>query len=195
MQKNLALRSVGFDTSFLLHDGRVIDQAIKLLARDSVPCFLPVTVIYELEQLKIWGRISEEKYHRSIMRHKRVHASVIDFKNRIYSKTFDSMCVDAMQRYHGAKTEDVVNDCRILITNLKNGVNLFLSQDYHFTSEMTQEVIAEVANAACQEYHQMCERNLYSVDAITFVAAYQQGSIDMDVVHVYLMKQKKKKKS
>ena len=44
----MELRSVSFDTSFLLHDKPSIDKVIKLLVRDNIPCFITTTVVSEL---------------------------------------------------------------------------------------------------------------------------------------------------
>jgi hypothetical protein len=87
-----------------------------------------------------------------------------------------------MKKHHGVEPKDIVNDCNILITSLKNGIDLFLSEDFHFTSRITREVIHEVTNAACSEYHQMCDLDLYSINAITFLKAYKNGKIDIDIV-------------
>ena len=76
----------------------------------------------------------------------------------------------------------VMNDCNILVSNLKNGVDLFLSEDFHFTSAITKEVISEVKNAACSEYFLMCDSQLFSIDAKTFLEAYTKGTIDLDIV-------------
>jgi hypothetical protein len=65
---------------------------------------------------------------------------------------------------------------------LKNGVDLFLSQDYHFTSEITREVIDEITSVACSEYHQMCDSMLYSIDVGTFLEAYRGGKVDIDII-------------
>jgi hypothetical protein len=79
----MKIRSVSFDTSFLLRDSFLVDSVIKTLAHDSIPCFITTTVVSELEQLKIWGRIFESDYKLAIKRWKKSHATVIDFKNRL----------------------------------------------------------------------------------------------------------------
>jgi hypothetical protein len=178
----IELRSVSFDTSFLLHDKPSIDKVIKLLARDSIPCFITTTVVSELEQLKVWDRISQLDYKRALRRWKQSHATVIDFKNRLFSETFSRACIRSMQEHHGVKPADIANDCNILVSALKNGVDLFLSEDFHFTSEITKKVIDEVKNAACKEYHQMCGSNLYSIHAETFLKAYDYGKVDLKII-------------
>ena len=49
-----------------------------------------------------------------------------------------------MREHHGVKPENIINDCNIIITSLKNGVDLFLSEDFHFTSKITVDVLDEV---------------------------------------------------
>lgn len=178
----MVVRSVSFDTSFLLKDSEFIDKIIKALELDSVACFVTSTVVSELEQLKIWGRITPLDYKRAIKRWKHSHATVIDFKNRLLSDAFGKACIRSMEKHHGVKAKDIVNDCNILVSTLKNGVDLFLSEDYHFTSGITREVIDEVTSAACSEYHQMCDSILYSIDFETFLEAYRDGKIDIDII-------------
>ena len=164
------------------------------MARDSVPCFITSAVLSELEQLKIWGRITSYDQKLAIRRWKRVHANVIDFKNRLLSSTFGRECIDSMGRHHGVKAADIANDCSIIVSALKNGVDVFLSEDYHFTSKITRDVIHEVTNAACTEYHQMCNSDMYSIDARTFLDAYENGNIDLDIVKSKMKSIRKKGK-
>jgi hypothetical protein len=152
------------------------------LARDKVPCFITSTVLSEIERLKVFGRISKDEYKIALVRWKRVHATVIDFKNRLLSDTYSNECLRSMEKYHGAEGKHVANDCKILVSNLKNGVDIFLSEDYHFTSKITKNVISDVKNIACTEFHQMCDSILYNVDAKTFLKAYDRGEIDVDII-------------
>lgn len=188
------IRSVSLDTSFLLHDKSSIDKVIKLLKRDEIPCFITSTVASEIEQLKVWGRISETDYKRAIKRWKILHATVIDFKNRLLSDAFGKACIRSMEKHHGVKSEDIANDCSILVSALKNGVDLFLSEDFHFTSEITKEVIDDVKNSACNEYHLMCNSMLYSIDAKTFLESYDHGQIDLDMVRSKMLSIRKSEK-
>jgi hypothetical protein len=178
----MQLRSVSFDTSFLLHYKPAIDTVIKLLAKDRIPSFITTTVVSELEQLKVHGRISKNDYKRALNRWFRVGAKTIDFKNRLLSDIFGKNCMKSMEKHHGAKAKNIANDCKILVSNLKNGIDLFLSEDYHFTSKITKKVISEIKNAACNEYSQMCNSHLYTIDAITFLKAYNNGSIDIEII-------------
>lgn len=159
-----------------------IDKVIKILSRDNIVCFITSTVVSELEQLKIWGRITKPGYKQAIKRWKRSHATIIDFRNRLLSNAFGRTCINSMKKHHEVKAEDIANDCNILVSTLKNGVDLFLSQDFHFTSKITKDVIDEVSSAACSEYHLMCDSMLYSVDTTTFLDAYNHGQIDLDIV-------------
>ena len=87
-----------------------------------------------------------------------------------------------MEKYHGAQEKNVANDCKILVSTLKNGIDLFLSEDYHFTSKITKDVIKEVKSVACKEFQQMCDSFLYNIDALTFLKAYENGFIDLNVI-------------
>jgi len=181
MVEKLQIRSVSFDTSFLLKDDLFVDTVIDVLARDHIACFITSTVVSELEQLKIWGRITESTHKKAIKRWIHAHASVIDFKNRLLSDILGQTCIHSMED-NGVPGNHVINDCKILVSNLKNGVDLFLSEDFHFTSAITKEVMNEVKSAACTEYHLMCDSRLYCIDTRTFIEAYSKRSIDLDIV-------------
>lgn len=178
----MKIRSVSFDTSFLLKNTIMIDTTVKKLTHDRIPCFITSTVVSELEQLKICGRITEKEYKQAIKLWIHTHATVIDFKNRLLSDAFGKTCIISMKKYHGVKPEDIVNDCNILVSTLKNGVDVFLSEDFHFTSKITKEVVNEVSHTACSEYHMMCDSNLYSINAETFIAAYNDGDLNLDII-------------
>ena len=178
----MQVRSVSFDTSFLLNNDPRIDEVIKIISRDNISSYITSTVISEIEQLKIWGRITKLEYKQAIKRWKRSHATVVDFNNRLLSNAFGRTCINSMEKHHGVKANDIVNDCNILVSILKNGVDLFLSEDFHFTSKITREVINEVSSAACSEYHLMCETMLYAIDTKTFLDAYNHGIIDLNIV-------------
>jgi hypothetical protein len=190
----LQIRSVSFDTSFLLKDDSFVDRVIDILARDHIACFVTTTVASELEQLKVWGRITESTYKMALKRWIHAHATVIDFKNRLLSDAFGRACIHSMEDHHGVRSPDIVNDCSIIVSVLKNGVDLFLSEDFHFTSAITTEVINEVKNAACVEYHQMCNTMMYSIDTRTFLEAYRNTTIDLDIVHARMQSIRKKEK-
>jgi hypothetical protein len=188
----MKIRSVSFDTSFLLKNDTVADKIVKKLYRDFIPCFITSTVASELEQLRVWGRITQDEYKMAMRRWKNAHAQVIDFKNRLLSSSIGKQCMTSMKKHHGVGENDIVNDCSILVTVLKKGLDIFLSEDYHFTSKITNEVIDEVTHAACSEYHQMCDTELYTTDAKTFYVAYAHGEIDTTFL---LSKKKEVRKS
>ncbi len=190
----IKIRSISFDTSFLLSYKPIVDEDIRIIKQDNIPCFLTSTVVSELEQLRVWDRISKQQYKKAIKRIKGSKANVIDFKNRFFSSAFGKVCIRSMQKHHGVKKDDIINDCNILVTNLKNGVDIFLSEDFHFTSKITKDVIKEVKNTACTEFHMMCENSLYSIDALTFFEAYNSGIIDLDIVEKRIKTIKKKDK-
>jgi rRNA-processing protein FCF1 len=181
MDEQIPLRSISFDTSFLLKDDPTIDQVIKIIAHDRIPCFVTATVASELEQLKIWGRITQSEHKKAIHRWMHAHATVIDFKNRLLSDSLGNACLRSMQD-HGIDANHVMNDCNILVSNLKNGVDLFLSEDFHFTSAITKAVISEIKNAACSEYFLMCDSQLFCIDAKTFLTSYTNRAIDRKTV-------------
>ncbi len=191
MVEQLQIRSVSFDTSFLLNDNSFVDRIMDILVRDHIACFVTATVASELEQLKIWGRITESIYKKAIKRWTHAHATVIDFKNRLLSDALGQACIRSMED-HGVPGNHVVNDCNILVSSLKNGIDLFLSEDFHFTSAITKEVINEVKSAACAEYHLMCDSRLFSIDTRTFLEAYSKGIIDIDIVRSRIQRIRKK---
>ena len=81
------------------------------------------------------------------------------------------------------------------MSSLKNGVDLFLSEDFHFTSKITESVINDIKNVACQEYRQMCNSNLYSIDANIFLKAYYSGKININLARSMMQEIRKPDKS
>lgn len=177
-----AIRSVSFDTSFLLRDDPDVDRVLKQLKRDRIACYITSTVISELEQLKIWNRIDDRTYNRAMSRWRRVDGKIIDFRNRLLSSELGRKCVISMMQHHGVKPEDIINDCNILVVSLKKGVDLFLSEDFHFTSKVTEDVLEDVTSNACIEYNQMCDEDMYAIDTKTFLKAYEKGRIDLEMI-------------
>jgi len=194
MSNIIDLRSISFDTSFLLKDSSLVDGIIKVLKKDGINCYITSTVVSEIEQLKIWGRITKNEYQKVMKRWNSLKPDVIDFKNRFLSDGFGKTCVKSMEEHHGVKPKDIINDCSILVTTLKNGIDIFLSEDYHFTSKITEEVISEIKNLACTEFHMMCGPTLYNLDSKTFLEAYNNKKIDIDIIenNVKLIKKSKK---
>ena len=194
MSDRITLRSVSFDTSFLLKHNPSVDEVVKKLSHDRIQCFMTTTVVSELEQLKIWGRITLKEWKIAFKRMKHTNADIIDFKNRLLSNAFGKTCMKSMEQHHGVKPDDIRNDCNILVSSLKNGIDLFLSEDFHFTSKITREVIEEISHAACSEYSQLCDTHLYLIDARTFLDAYENGKIDLDLVRSRMKTIRKKGK-
>ena len=177
------IRSISFDTSFLLRDDQRVDAIIKSLAHYNTPCFITATVLSELEQLKIWGRITLQTYNTAMKRVRTSKATVIDFKNRLLADSIGAACVKAMEEHLNANTEHVINDCHIMVTTLKNGVNFFLSEDYHFTSPLTPDVVTDITNQACSEFRQLCTTDLYSLNSATFLQIYHDGTVDLEKIN------------
>lgn len=176
------IRSVSFDTSFLLKNKPGVNKVLDELKRDSINCYVTATVLSELELLNQWERINKQQYKMAMSRWKRVGGQVINFKNRFLSSELKKECVNSMGEHHGVKPMDIINDCNILVTSLKNGVDLFISEDFHFTSKITLDVLEEVTNNACKEYYQMCDEEMYCVDTRTFLEAYERGTINVEIV-------------
>ena len=182
MTNYVEIRSISFDTSFLLKESYYVDIAIKKISYDNIPCFVTSTVISELEQLKIWGRISFKEWKKAFIKTKKVNAKIIDFKNRLLSDSFGKVCMNSMKEHHGVESKDIKNDCNILITNLKKGVDFIISEDYHFTSKMTKEVTDDITHEACREFSLMCDSTIFMIDAMVFLKAYDAGKIDIDII-------------
>ena len=195
MANQINIRSLSFDTSFLLKNNKIVDDVIKILKKDKVQCYITSTVVSELEQLKVWGRITQTEYNLAVKRWKDTHATVIDFRNRFLSNGFGKVCIKSMEEHHGVKPNDIINDCNILVNTLKNGIDVFLSEDYHFTSKITKKVIDDVSNTACKEFHMMCKSTLYNIDSRTFLKSYRDKKIDIDIIEKEMQFIKKSEKN
>jgi len=174
------VRSISFDTCFLLRNDPLIDRVLKMLRKDGIPCFVTSTVISEMEQLKVWGRVSEREFIKGMSRWRNVNAKVIDFRNSLLTSALHQECTLTMEKYHGVNESDIRNDCNIIITNLKNGIDFFLSEDYHFTSRVTDDALEEMTSHTCTEFKQICGEDLYCLNAAAFVRVYERGQIDLE---------------
>ncbi|MFH0816646.1 MAG: GNAT family N-acetyltransferase [Methanobacteriota archaeon] len=174
------VRSVSFDTSFLMRLDPAVDKILKVLSRDAVPCFVTGTVLSEIEQLKVWRRVSPGQYELAMARWRRVGAKPIDFNNRLLETEMGRRCMASMEKLHGASPHEVRNDCTAVMTALKNGIDVFLSEDWHLTSRVTDEVLREVSAGACTEYKMMCGPELHALNARTFLASYSRRHLDLD---------------
>jgi len=174
------VRSASFDTSFLLRLDPAVDRALKVLAKDRIPCFVTGTVLSEIEQLKVWGRIPPGQYELAMERWKRVGAKIINFRNRLVETDIGRRCLVSMERYHGVKPEDVRNDCTVIAAALAHDVDLFLSEDWHLTSRVTDEVLREMIDGGCAEYGIMCGEHIHALPARIFLEVYSDGRLDLD---------------
>jgi rRNA-processing protein FCF1 len=176
------VRSVSLDTSFLLKKSPNVNKVLDQIKHDRIGCYITSTVISELDLLKFWERIDLGIYKMAMSRWRRIGGKVINFNNRFLSTEIKKECVYSMGEHHGVKPEDILNDCNILVETLKNGVDVFLSEDFHFTSRVTLDVLDDIKNHACTEYHQMCGEDLYCVDTQTFLAAYDRGKLNLEII-------------
>jgi rRNA-processing protein FCF1 len=195
MGNYIEIRSISFDTSFLLKDSYYVDEAIKKISKDGIRCFVTSTVISELEQLKIWGRISFKEWKKTFIKIKKVNGEIIDFKNRLISDGFGKICMKSMKEHHGIEAKDIKNDCNIITTTLKKGIDFIISEDYHFTSKMTKDVINEITHDACKEFSLMCDANIYMADSKIFLKAYNARKIDIDIIESNMKPIRKNRKT
>jgi rRNA-processing protein FCF1 len=195
MSKYVNIRSLSFDTSFLLKDNYYVDLAIKKISFSKIPCFITSTVLSELEQLKIWGRISLNDWKKATIKIKKLNAEIIDFKNRLLSNSFGKICIQSMKEHHGIEAKNIKNDCNILVTNLKKGVDFLLSEDYHFTSKVTLDVVEDIKHIACKEFSQMCDSSLYMIDTKTFLNAFNNEQMDIEIIESNMKNIKKSEKN
>jgi rRNA-processing protein FCF1 len=182
MAKYVEIRSISFDTSFLIKDNFYTDEVIKKISKDNIRCFITSTVISELEQLKIWGRISFDEWKKAFIKIKSLNGEIIDFKNRLLSDGFGRVCMKSMKEHHGIEEKDIKNDCSIITTTLKKGIDFIISQDYHFTSKITTAVISDITHAACKDFSLMCNSNIYMTDSKVFLEAYDNGMVNIDII-------------
>jgi hypothetical protein len=194
MGNYVEIRSISFDTSFLLKDSYYIDEIIKKISKEDIRCVITSTVISELEQLKIWGRISFKEWKNAFKKIKKLNSEIIDFKNRLLSDGFGKICMKSMKEHHGIESKDIRNDCNIITTTLKKGIDFIISEDYHFTSKMTKEVINDITHDACKEFSLMCNSNIYMTDSMIFFKAYDNRKIDIDIIESNIKSIRKKGK-
>jgi rRNA-processing protein FCF1 len=190
-----SIRSISFDTSFLLKESFYADELIKKLMKSDIRCFVTSTVISELEQLKIWGRISFKEWKKAFIKIKKLDAEIIDFKNRLISAGFGKICMNSMKKHHGIEAKDIKNDCSIITTTLKSGIDFIISEDYHFTSRITKDVIKDITHKACKEFSLMCNSNIFMTDSRNFLKAYVNGKIDLDIIESNMKYIRKKGKT
>ena len=174
------ITNVLFDTSFLLSPD--IDEIIKTLRRDRIQCFTSSTVLSELEYLYTMGRISREQNNRAVSRYKKAGSKNIEMPHNYLQESMTHECSLSMNREHGVEPKDVRNDCNILTSGLKNHIDLILSEDFHFTSKYTDRVVDTVCDRTCDRFHKLCECDILLLNRDSFLAAYKNGSVDLEVV-------------
>ena len=91
-------------------------------------------------------------------------------------------CTTSMNEQHGIETKDVRNDCNILTSGLINDIDVILSEDFHFTSRHTDNVVNNVCETTCERYERMCECDILMMNRTTFLAAYSDRKIDIDIM-------------
>jgi predicted nucleic acid-binding protein len=178
----MEIRSISFDTSFLLHKDTKVDRVISILEKDKVPTYISTTVLYEIETLMLNGRIDDETYQKSNERWKRLESKMLDFQSHFLSERANDQCVASMRKNHGVPRKEIFNDCQIITESMIGGVDVFVSEDYHFTSKLTENVLDDIVHIACKEYKEFCEGRLYTMDTKTFLKAYADKKIDLDIV-------------
>lgn len=187
------IKNILFDTSFLLKDSKDIDDIIKILQRDHILCFISNTVQTELDNLFYVDRLSKAQYNVAMLRIKKAKAVNIE-KNRNYLKdTITKECTTSMNSEHGVESNDIRNDCSILTVALYNNIDLILSEDFHFTSRYTENVVDTISANTCNRFHKLCESDILLLDKDSFLAAYQGKKVDLKIVES--MKQDIKKDS
>lgn len=171
-----------FDTSFLLKESRDIDDIIKILHRDSIACFIPPTVQTELDDLFYVDRISKEQYDRTMVRIKKASAVNLENNRNYLQKSITKECTISMNIEHGVESKEVRNDCSILTTGLYNHIDLILSEDFHFTSRYTANVVDTMSANTCNRFQKLCESDILLLDKDSFLAAYQEKKVDLGLV-------------
>ncbi len=74
------------------------------------------------------------------------------------------------------------NDCSILTSSLYNYIDLILSEDFHFTSKHTEKVVDSVIEMTCDRFDKLCDSDIMLLNKDGFLAAYQNGQVDLNVV-------------
>jgi hypothetical protein len=174
--------NVMFDTSFLLKDSPDIDEIIKILRRDRISCYISSTVRTELDNLYYFGQISSQQFDRAIARCKRARAGNIEGTRNYLEESITRECTISMNTEHGVGAKDVRNDCSILTSSLNNHIDLILSEDFHFTSKYSDNVVNTVCERTCDRFHRLCECDILALNKDTFLAAYKGNMVDLNVV-------------
>ncbi len=172
---------VMFDTSFLLKNSPDIDEIIKILRRDGISCYISSTIQTELDNLYYFGQISVEQYNRAISRIRKAKAGNIEGSRNYLEKSITKECTISMNLEHGVSAKDVRNDCGILTSSLNNHIDLILSEDFHFTSKYTGNVVNTVCEKTCNRFQRLCECDILPLNKDAFLASYKGNMVDLDI--------------
>jgi hypothetical protein len=176
-----SIKKVLFDTSFLLKDSPDIDEIIKLLRRDGISCYISSTIQTELDNLYYFSRISSKQYNRAISRCSKARVGNIEGTHNYLQKSIKKDCTISMNLEHGVDAKDVRNDCSILTSSLNNHIDLILSEDFHFTSKYTGNVVNMVCERTCDRFQRLCECDILALNKDTFLASYKESTVDLDI--------------
>ncbi len=176
------IMNVMFDTSFLLKDSLDIDEIIKILRKDGISCYISSTVQTELNNLYYFGQISSQQFERAKKRCRKAKAGNIEGIRNYLEESITKECTISMNMEHGVGAKDVRNDCSILTSSLNNHIDLILSEDFHFTSRYSENVVNTVCERTCDRFHRLCECDILALNKDTFLAAYNGNMVDLEVV-------------
>ncbi len=175
------ITKVMFDTSFLLKDSEDIDEIIKILRKDRISCYISSTVQTELNNLYYFGQISIQQFEKAMTRCRKARAGNIEGIHNYLEESITRECTLSMNKEHGAGTKDVRSDCSILTTSLNNGIDLILSEDFHFTSKYSDNVVNTVCESTCDRFHKLCECDIIALNKDTFLAAYKENMVNINI--------------
>jgi len=170
-----------FDTSFLLKDSNDIDEIIKILHRDGISCYISSTIQTELDNLYYFSQISSEQYKKAISRYRKARAGNIEGARNYLEESITKECTISMNLQHGVSVKDVRNDCHILTSSLNNHIDLILSEDFHFTSKYTGNVVNTVCERTCNRFQRLCDCDILLLNKDTFLASYKGSKVDLDI--------------
>ncbi len=176
-----SITNVLFDTSFLLKDSPDVDEIISLLRRDGISCYISSTVKTELDNLYYFGKISSVQYNRATARCRKANAGNIEAAHNFLEDSITKECTISMNTEHGVGVNDVRGDCNILTSSLNNHIDLILSEDFHFTSKYTDNVVNTVCERTCDRFKRLCECDILALNKDMFLAAYKGKAVDLEV--------------
>jgi rRNA-processing protein FCF1 len=175
------IKNVLFDTSFLLNESHDIDEIIKILRKDRILCYISSTVQTELDNLYYFGQISIRQYNSAVARCRKAKAGNIEGIRNYLDESITKECTISMNQEHGIDIKDVRNDCNILTSCLNNNIDLILSEDFHFTSKYTDNVVNSICEKTCDRFHRLCECDILALNKDTFLKAYKEKKVNLDI--------------